>query len=70
MAETLSTFTISGYDSERDIERVVDELEGTDGVMGADVDPGSGDVEVRLDEDLISEERARATVREMGYEVE
>lgn len=70
MAETQSTFTISGYDSDRDIERVVEELEGTDGVMAADVDPGSGEAELRLDEDLISEERARATVRDLGYEVE
>lgn len=70
MAETKSTFTISGYDSERDIEQVLDALEGTDGVMGADFDPRSGEAAVRLDEDLISEERARATVRELGYEVE
>lgn len=70
MAETRSTFTISGYDSDRDIEQVIDELEGTDGIMGVDVDPGSGEAAVRLDEELISEERARATVRELGYEVE
>lgn len=69
MAETKSTFTIAGVDADRDAERVTDELIDTDGVMGADVDPGSGQAEVRLDEDLISEEHVRDTVREMGYEV-
>lgn len=70
MAETQSTFTIAGVDADRDAERVTDELEDTDGVMGAAVEPGSGQAEVRLDEDLLSEERVRETVREMGYEVE
>lgn len=70
MAEITTTFTLAEAASESDRRRITDELEGTDGIMAADVDPESGAVEARIDVDLVAAERARLAVEELGYEVE
>lgn len=70
MAENSSEFTVRGIESADEAEDIENELEALDGVMGADVDPESGDTEVRVDVDVLSEERTEITVREMGYELE
>lgn len=70
MAENSSEFTVRGIESADEAEDIESELEALDGVMGADVDPESGDTEVRVDVDVLSEERTEITVREMGYELE
>lgn len=70
MAEITTTFTLAEAASESDRRRITDELERTDGIMAADVDPESGAVEARIDVDLVAAERARLAVEELGYEVE
>jgi copper chaperone CopZ len=69
MAENSSEFTVRGIESADEAENIENELEALDGVMGADVDPENGDTEVRVDVDVLSEERTEITVREMGYEL-
>jgi len=69
MAENSSEFTVRGIESADEAEDIENELEALDGVMGADVDPENGDTEVRVDVDVLSEERTEITVREMGYEL-
>lgn len=69
MAESHATFTIAGA-SAADAHALEDDLEDVDGVMGASIDPDSGDVEVRYDEDLLSGERVKDTVRDAGYDVD
>jgi copper chaperone CopZ len=69
MAENNATFTVQGVESEDDVREIEEGLADVDGVMGAEIDR-SGDAEVKYDYDLLSEERIKITVREMGYEVE
>lgn len=69
MAENRATFTVRGLD-DGDAEGVEGELAAIDGVMGASVDPDTGETEVRYDVDVLAEERIEITVEEMGYEVE
>lgn len=70
MAENKATFTVRGIDSGAEAGDVEDELAALDGVMGATVDPDTGETAVRYDVDLLAEARIEITVREMGYEVE
>ena len=70
MAENDAQFTVRGVDSEDDAREIEDELHDLEGVMGADVDPESGEATVKVDADVLSGERVKITVREMGYEVE
>lgn len=69
MAENNATFTVQGVESEDDVREIRDELADIDGVMGAEIEQ-NGDAEVKYDYDVLSEERIKITVREMGYEVE
>lgn len=69
MAENNATFTVQGIESEDDVRDIEDELAGVDGVMGTDIEQ-SGEAEIKYDYDVLSEERIKITVREMGYEVE
>jgi copper chaperone CopZ len=69
IAENNVTFTVQGVESEDDVREIEEGLADVDGVMGAEIDR-SGDAEVKYDYDLLSEERIKITVREMGYEVE
>ena len=70
MAENDMAFTAEGIESDDDARAIEDELHDLEGVMGADVDPESGETTVKVDVDVLSEERVKITVREMGYEVE
>lgn len=70
MAQSTALFTVQGVDSEDDTQSITDELGELDGVMGVDIDPQSGDMEVKYDEDVLAEERVKITVREIGYDVE
>lgn len=69
MAESRATFTVRELD-DGDAEDVENELAAINGVMGASVDPDTGETEVRYDVDILAEERIEITVEEMGYEVE
>ncbi|WP_135819669.1 heavy-metal-associated domain-containing protein [Halostella litorea] len=70
MAEASAEFTVRGVESADEAARIEAELAEVDGVMGSTVDPDGGAAEVHFDVDLLAEERIRATVRELGYEVE
>lgn len=70
MAESHANFTIAGVGTEADALSLEDDLEDVNGVMGATVDPETGDAEVRYDEDLLSGERVKDTVRDAGYDVD
>lgn len=70
MAENNATFTVRGIESAEDARGIEGELEAVDGVMGASVRGDGGEAEIRYDADLLAEERLKATVREMGYEVD
>ncbi|WP_336364194.1 heavy-metal-associated domain-containing protein [Halalkalicoccus salilacus] len=69
MAENNAEFTVPGIESEDDVRDIEDELSGVDGVMGTEIEQ-SGEANVKYDHDILSEERIKITVREMGYEVE
>jgi copper chaperone CopZ len=69
IAENNVTFTVQGVESEDDVREIEEGLADVDGVMGAEIDR-SGEAEVKYDYDLLSEDRIKITVREMGYEVE
>lgn len=69
MAESTTTFTIRTVGSESDARTIETELEAVDGVMEATVEE-SGSVEVRYDQDLISEKRPRSVIEGMGHEID
>lgn len=69
MAENTVTLTVQGVESEDDVQRIRDELEDVEGVMGVEREE-QNQLAVRYDVDLLAEERVKITVREMGYEVE
>lgn len=70
MAETQVTYTVSGDASGREVERAKDRLEDVDGVMGTSVDSDGGELTVRIDADLVSEEQVERQLRDGGIEVE
>lgn len=70
MAENNAVFTVLDVGSESDARAIETDLEELDGVMGATVDPETGEAEVRYDYDLLAEERVKDQVREFGYEIE
>lgn len=69
MAENNATFTVQGIESDDDVREIEDELAELKGVMGTDID-ADGEASIKYDYDILSEERIKITVREMGYEVE
>ncbi|KYH23892.1 hypothetical protein HAPAU_39710 [Halalkalicoccus paucihalophilus] len=69
MAQSTAVFSIQGIDSEEDLQEIDNTLSELDGVMGVNVDQGSGDAEIKYDEDVLAEERVKITVRELGYTV-
>ena len=70
MAQSNVEFTVHDLDSEDDVGRIEDELEGEDGILGVEIDQESGRTEILYDNELLAEERIKRGVREMGYEVE
>lgn len=70
MAQSNVEFTVHDLDSEDDVGRIEDELEGEDGILGVEIDRESGRTEILYDNELLAEERIKRGVREMGYEVE
>lgn len=70
VANSRAKFSVGGVESAADADGIKDELGDLDGVQLADVDPDTGEAEVRYGEELISEEEIESTVRELGYEVE
>lgn len=69
MAENDAEFTVQGVESEEEVREIEDELAELKGVMGTDID-ADGEASIKYDYDILSEERIKITVREMGYEVE
>lgn len=70
MANSRAMFTVAGLDSAADGEEIEDELREREGVQLVDVEPGTGEVEVRHGEELISGEQIKSAIEELGYEVE
>ena len=70
MAENNATFTVQGIESKSEAQNIEDELGQLQGVMGTEIDHESGEAKVRYDVDLLSEERVKITVRDMGFTVE
>ena len=68
MAENRADFTVRGVESEDDVRTIREGLAELDGVMEAEVDPGTGEASVRFDYDVLSEERVRQAVHDLGYE--
>lgn len=69
MAQSTENFTVEGLDSD-DSRAITDELETLDGVMGIEINEGSGEVAVKYDEDILAGERIQITTRELGYDIE
>lgn len=69
MAESNARFTVEGVESEDEAREIENELAELNGVMGPEID-ADGAASVKFDHDVLSEERIKITVREMGYEVE
>lgn len=70
MAENRAEFAVRGVESEDDVRTIEEGLADLDGVMEAEVDSETGEASVRFDYDVLSEERVRRAVRDLGYEVE
>ena len=68
MAENRADFTVRGIDSDDDVRAIEEELADLDGVMETELDE-SGEARVRYDHDILSEERIRRAVRDLGYDV-
>jgi copper chaperone CopZ len=69
LAENRADFTISGIESESEVNTIRDELEDLEGVMGVEINQKSGKAEILFDFDILSEERIKGTIRDMGYEI-
>ena len=70
MADSQVDFTVSGIESADDGRAIKEELRNIRGVQMVEVDRESGRVEVRYGEELLSEERIKSAVRDIGYEVD
>jgi len=70
VATSRATFTVTDATSAADVETIEDALRDHEGVQLVDVDPETGETEVRHGEALVSGEELRSTVEELGYEVE
>lgn len=70
MANSRATFTVTGVESADDGAEIEDALQEEEGVQLVDLDPETGETEVRHGEALISDEEIRSTVEDLGYGVE
>lgn len=70
MANSRATFTVTGLTSADDGDEIEAALREREGVQLVDVDPETGQTEVRHGEELISGAEIRQTVEDLGYEVE
>lgn len=70
MANSRVSFTVTDAGSSDDAGDIEDTLRDKEGVQLVDIDPETGETEVRHGEELISGEEIRSTVAELGYEVE
>lgn len=70
MADSYAHFTVRGIESADEVGTLESDIQALDGVQLADVDPDSGETEVRYGEEKLSEERIESAVREAGYEVD
>jgi len=69
MAENKARFTIPEIESDADVAALRDELDDQSEILGVNVDPDSGEAEIRYDVDIVSEEEVEEMVRDAGYEV-
>ena len=69
MANSRATFTVTGVESGEHAEEIEDALRDREGVQLVDLDPETGETEVRHGESLISDEEIRSTVEALGYGV-
>ncbi|WP_143052134.1 heavy-metal-associated domain-containing protein [Halobacterium jilantaiense] len=70
MATSRATFTVTDARSPADVENIEDALRDHEGVQLVDIDPETGETEVRHGESLVSGEEIRSAVEELGYDVE
>lgn len=70
MSEHNVTFEVEGVESENDAQEIEDELSELEGTLGTSVDRERGEVEMKIEDELLSEERVKITIDELGYEVE
>jgi len=70
VANSRATFRVGGLESADDGEAIEAELREREGVQLVDLDPETGETEVRHGEELISAAEIRQTVEELGYEVD
>jgi len=70
MAENKARLTIPDIESEADVAALQNELDNKSEILGVDVDPDDGEVEIRYDVDLISEEQIEEMVKDADYEIE
>ena len=69
MAQNSAEFTVEGIESDEEVREIEAELGELKGVMGTEIS-SNGEAAIKYDYDVLSEERIKITVREMGYEVE
>lgn len=70
LAENTAGFTVLDVEPESGARSIESHLEELDGVVGATVDPETGEAEVRYDDSVLAEERVERQVREFGYELD
>ena len=70
MADSYSEFTVRGIETEDEVREIKEALGELEGFQIAEIDTGTGHVEVGYSEELLWEEKIKSTVRELGYEVE
>jgi copper chaperone CopZ len=70
MADSYSEFTVSGIETEDEIQEIKEGLEKLEGFQIAEFDAETGRVEVGYTEELLWEEKIKSAIRDLGYEVE
>lgn len=70
MAENRADFVIQGLTSEQEVREIQDELGDVDGVMTTEIELDSGEAKIHYDYDILSEEKIKRTIRDLGYELE
>ena len=68
MSTMQSTYTVTGMSCEHCVAAVTEEVRVLDGVLGVDIDLGSGELTIDSDR-VLAPEQVRAAVEEAGYEV-
>jgi copper chaperone CopZ len=70
VANSRASFTVRGVESSADADEIEADLRDREGVQLVDIDPETGETEVRHGEELISGAEIRGAVADLGYEVD